>query len=658
MNELNALIDLLIKEKGGTKEQYLSLMNKIAHHESKGDSTIKQIGGGPGRGLFQFEEGEFAGAKTAANRTIQYYNQLKKPLPKWLKETQGNKSIDASKLTPEQQHVLFLGNMRKHPKANFTNVWKGNETVEDFWVKYHWAGKKKDEFNRRKSFQNSSKHYVDSDLKQSSIKIPPISSSLQGYSQETNFQNNTKFNIDSELNIKQQDATYINLVKINKPIINEQPNLNLDQFDLKNPGLDNKQASLTNFANNYNVAALGGNLNSTLSNMQLSGEFNSFNGGGTHEENPNGGIPQGMGNNGKMNTVEEDETSYNFKDKGKYIFSNRIKLDGSGFEQNTQGMAMGGYKESNCGGPGQPPCKDLKVDSKDHPRYQAYQDSLSLYNYNKMQRSIEKENDTPGILDRFKYSDKELKERIDKRAQVNKKLFEEADKITKLSPNIRFGMYRGQQRAKEINVRAKEKERISNDVSIDEQQRNRYKAGNSSDIYSPNIAPEGTWQGYAMNEDYSNVKPNQKVVVNENLQEKSIETKPTPPKEVNNYTAKVGKRWYIPDSKAHKKALEESKKSTTKPIVKEVIKKPAPKKETVKKPLVKKIVLKKDNYGDEKTVKYWEVELQVNQNFGSHKTKKKVHSRKELDMLLKKQAVDEKTKTGKKNKLIIKQIKK
>jgi len=50
-----------------------------------------------------------------------------------------------------------------------------------------------------------------------------------------------------------------------------------------------------------------------------------FEGGGTHAQNPLGGIPQGMGDNGKMNTVEAEETKYKFKD-GDYVFSNRIKL--------------------------------------------------------------------------------------------------------------------------------------------------------------------------------------------------------------------------------------------------------------------------------------------------------------------------------------------
>lgn len=46
-----------------------------------------------------------------------------------------------------------------------------------------------------------------------------------------------------------------------------------------------------------------------------------FNTGGSHEENPNQGIPQGMGSNGQENKVEEGETKWN-----NYIFSNRLPV--------------------------------------------------------------------------------------------------------------------------------------------------------------------------------------------------------------------------------------------------------------------------------------------------------------------------------------------
>lgn len=49
-----------------------------------------------------------------------------------------------------------------------------------------------------------------------------------------------------------------------------------------------------------------------------------FNEGGSHEQNPLGGIPQGKNAQGKTRTVEEGETKFRFKKQGDYIFSNRL----------------------------------------------------------------------------------------------------------------------------------------------------------------------------------------------------------------------------------------------------------------------------------------------------------------------------------------------
>ena len=46
-----------------------------------------------------------------------------------------------------------------------------------------------------------------------------------------------------------------------------------------------------------------------------------FNNGGTHEMNPLGGIPMGMGANGQPNLVEQGETR-----EGDYVFSDRLVI--------------------------------------------------------------------------------------------------------------------------------------------------------------------------------------------------------------------------------------------------------------------------------------------------------------------------------------------
>lgn len=54
------------------------------------------------------------------------------------------------------------------------------------------------------------------------------------------------------------------------------------------------------------------------------GQLTEFNAGGLHEENPMGGIPQGMAPDGQVNLVEQGETKL---DSDNYVFSDKLKVD-------------------------------------------------------------------------------------------------------------------------------------------------------------------------------------------------------------------------------------------------------------------------------------------------------------------------------------------
>ena len=142
---LEEMLKLLSKEKGGTSEQYNKLMDYISFHETgpaqrmSGDAIQK--GGGPGRGLFQFEIGDGKGGNIAVNRTHAYLTRNNKEIPAWLnKMWDSKKSADVSGLTADQQKMLFLGYHREHPTSNFSKIWSGEQSIQDFWLKNHWAG--------------------------------------------------------------------------------------------------------------------------------------------------------------------------------------------------------------------------------------------------------------------------------------------------------------------------------------------------------------------------------------------------------------------------------------------------------------------------------------------------------------------------------------
>jgi len=147
MNEidLNEFLQLIIRDKGGTPQQYNQLMDYIAFHETgpaqRMSTSAKQKGEGPGRGLFQFEVGENKGGNLAVNRTVNYLERSDQFVPQWLRELwEGKKSVDVSNLSADQQKILFLGYHREHPSSDFSKLWSGQQSTADFWLRNHWAG--------------------------------------------------------------------------------------------------------------------------------------------------------------------------------------------------------------------------------------------------------------------------------------------------------------------------------------------------------------------------------------------------------------------------------------------------------------------------------------------------------------------------------------
>lgn len=286
MNELLQLIKSIQKDKGGTLEQYENFMNEVAYHESWGtmDPTIHQVKGGPGRGLYQFEEGNHAGGITAAKRLQNYLNKKGEKVPSWLKKATSSNSLDASKLTTDQQSMLFLGNLIEKKGVDIGDLFNGSKTAADIWAKGHWAGPDKQLNTRLNSFNESLNSY-----------------------------NERLAELDNLISIQQDTANIEALETSLYPRDNITPPQELNP--LKTPEIAPEQPNM-NFDNFLN------------SIRTRSNNLDSFNVGGSHAANPLGGIPQGIGPNGKANTVEEGETKFDLP-QGSYVFSNKMNTNGS-----------------------------------------------------------------------------------------------------------------------------------------------------------------------------------------------------------------------------------------------------------------------------------------------------------------------------------------
>ena len=139
------------KDKDVNYEDVMDVMRKIAFHESNVrmsgeqgtrafDPKVKQQGGGPGRGALQFEGkmGDDNAFSTAVKRAKGYFKNKDEAVPLWLKNIE--EEDDATSLDLSKQMALGLYDLSMKKGADISKVVKGDQSVEDFWLNYWWAG--------------------------------------------------------------------------------------------------------------------------------------------------------------------------------------------------------------------------------------------------------------------------------------------------------------------------------------------------------------------------------------------------------------------------------------------------------------------------------------------------------------------------------------
>ena len=292
-NDFDTVLANVVKDKGGSPELYKDMLNKIAYHESAGtmDPKIKQYSGGPGRGKYQFEGKDGSNRiLSSAVRTKNYFRKIGAKVPKFVESIINKGTEDATNLTSEQQDVLALADLRMKGGLDLKDYVTGKIQLEDIWADHWWAGSKDLRDKKVKSFRNSIG------------KLKPMNDINQ----------NKPLSLNREVELTERN---IPVQKDNTAVA--QTNMKLPQPISKsnNDSPTMFKEDLGSYLNNY-MQSMSSNENNKL---------NSFNGGGTHEQNPLGGIPLGTGSNGKPNTVEEKETIFKLSD-GKYVFSDRLKL--------------------------------------------------------------------------------------------------------------------------------------------------------------------------------------------------------------------------------------------------------------------------------------------------------------------------------------------
>jgi hypothetical protein len=142
--------------------------NSLAEHakdvswvESE-DRNILQYGGGPARGIYQYEikgtkDGSGA-SETALNRFYNYIskNNLSIPLEyeDELKNLSDKNNPDFTELSPELQSQIFYAD-KALGTIPLDKLADGSLSSRDAWVKYHWAGSEKERPDKEEQFDRA-----------------------------------------------------------------------------------------------------------------------------------------------------------------------------------------------------------------------------------------------------------------------------------------------------------------------------------------------------------------------------------------------------------------------------------------------------------------------------------------------------------------------
>lgn len=152
--ETQWLLKAVASDKGLQEAEILRAAEGIAFHESKLDPQAEQQGGGPGRGLFQYEIGENASAVTARNRAIAAFKRYKMKPPAWL--TRLPDTFNPAELDPDQQLLLFIGDHRERPNSDFSDLKK--LPLDEWWGRYHQT---QNDPKKREQFRNDYKFLLE-----------------------------------------------------------------------------------------------------------------------------------------------------------------------------------------------------------------------------------------------------------------------------------------------------------------------------------------------------------------------------------------------------------------------------------------------------------------------------------------------------------------
>lgn len=149
----DTVLEQIAHQKGlsSTETKRLDVARKrVGFVESKNNPTARQTGGGPGRGTYQFEEGD---STDALKQRLKNYTKVYGRVPLTEKDIKALEAGDMSKVSEDGQDALVLIDwVMKTPGDEVGELARGEYRIGQFWLDYHWAGEEKDRQSKKEQW--------------------------------------------------------------------------------------------------------------------------------------------------------------------------------------------------------------------------------------------------------------------------------------------------------------------------------------------------------------------------------------------------------------------------------------------------------------------------------------------------------------------------
>ena len=156
---LDAIKGIRTNKIGDALEKFADIVSKVESN----NENVRQEGGGPGRGFYQYEmqagSKKPQGAKTALNRYKRFLDQNNLTMPESYARELKSENFDPNdpdftKLSRELQTEIFYADKQKDPDFKLADLASGTLSYQNAWLDHHWKGPDKDREARIKHYNN------------------------------------------------------------------------------------------------------------------------------------------------------------------------------------------------------------------------------------------------------------------------------------------------------------------------------------------------------------------------------------------------------------------------------------------------------------------------------------------------------------------------